>query len=138
VQSGALDCLTGPSLPRSGAKDGEVLGALEAVTGESERGIEHLHPALRLSPRQSRKHGTHQVLATACYIAKKYEEGVAWALRAIHDMPSFVFTHINLVTCLVGMGEIDKAKTAFVVSQKLAPAIFKSMMEVGGTSGFGL
>jgi adenylate cyclase len=110
------------------------LGALEAGSGEPERGIEHLHQALRLSPRQSRSHEIHQLLAFACYIAKRYDEGIAWALRAIHDMPTFAITHLNFITCLVGAGEIDKARAAFVVGQELAPALFKSILEMGGTS----
>ena len=93
------------------------LGALEIALGEAERGIEHLHQALRLSPRQSRSHELHQILAYACFVAKRYGEGIAWALRALHDMPTFAHTHVNLVECLVGAGEIDKAKAAFAVGQ---------------------
>ena len=105
------------------------LGALEIALGEPERGIEHLHQALRLSPRQSRSHEIHQILAYACFVAKKYEEGIAWASRALHDMPTFAHTHLNLVECLVGAGEIDKAKAAFAVGQELAPALFRSRLE---------
>jgi adenylate cyclase len=110
------------------------LGALEAGIGEPEQGIGHLRQALRLSPRQSRSHEIHQILAYACFVAKKYEEGITWALKAMHDMPLFAFTHVNLVQCLVGAGQIDEAKAAFSVGQKVAPALFKSRLEGASTT----
>ena len=105
------------------------LAAIEASVGQAEQAIEHLHQALRLSPRQSRSHELYQILAYACFIAKRYDEGIAWALRALNDEPSFAHTHLNLVECLVGAGEIEKAKAALAVGLKLAPALVKSRLE---------
>jgi tetratricopeptide (TPR) repeat protein len=103
------------------------LGALEAGSGEDERSIEHLHQALRLSPRQPRNHEIYQILAYASFIAKRYTEGIDWALRSLNDTPTFSPTHHNLVTCLVGAGEIDKAKVAFAAGQKAA--YFRSRLD---------
>lgn len=105
------------------------LAALEAGSGDGERAIEHLLQALRLSPRQSRSHEIYQILAYASFVAKRYSEGIAWAVRALNDMPTFPPTHQNLVACLVGAGEIDKAKAAFARGQKLAPAYFRSRLD---------
>jgi tetratricopeptide (TPR) repeat protein len=52
------------------------LAGLEAGSGDGERAIEHLHQALRLSPRQSRSHELYQLLAYASFIAKRYTEGI--------------------------------------------------------------
>jgi tetratricopeptide (TPR) repeat protein len=105
------------------------LATLEAAVGEPERAIEHLHEALRLSPRQSRSHEIYQMLAWACFIAKRYTEGIAWALRALNDMPAFIQAHFIFVECLVGAGEIDKARVAFATGQKLAPTYFRIRMD---------
>jgi adenylate cyclase len=105
------------------------LATLEAAVGETERAIEHLHQAMRLSPRQSRSHEIYQMLAWACFIAKRYTEGISWALRALNDMPAFIQAHFIFVECLVGAGEIDKARVAFTTGQKLAPAYFKIRMD---------
>jgi adenylate cyclase len=110
------------------------LAALEAGSGEGERAIEHLHQALRLSPRQSRSHEVYQLLAYASFVAKQYTEGIGWALRALNDMPAFIPTHANLVTCLVGAGEIAKAKAAFAAAQKLAPEYFRMRLDGAAAS----
>jgi adenylate cyclase len=105
------------------------LASLEAGVGEGERALEHLHQILRLSPRQSRNHELYQLLGYASFVARQYAEGVGWCLRALNDMPSFIPAHGVLVACLVGAGEIDKAKTAFESGQKLAPAFFKIRLD---------
>jgi tetratricopeptide (TPR) repeat protein len=111
-----------------------ILGALEAVTGEPERAIEHFHQVMRLNPRDPRSHMTYSILASASFGAKQYAEGIRWASRAINDMPTLVMPHVSLTCCLVGAGEIDKAKAAFAAGQKLAPEHFKVRLE--GTSPY--
>jgi tetratricopeptide (TPR) repeat protein len=105
------------------------LGALEAGLGEGEQAIEHLQRALRLSPRQSRSHEIYQILSFACFIAKRYADGVEWALKALNDMPTFPPTHSCLVYCLVGAGEIEKAKAAFETGQNVAPTYLRTRLE---------
>jgi adenylate cyclase len=109
-----------------------ILGSLEAVVGEHEHAIEHLHQAMRLNPRQPRSHLNYSRLAVASFGAKQYGEGVRWASRALGDMPRHLAAHLLLATCLVGAGEIDKAKAAFATGQRLGPEYFRSRLE--GTS----
>jgi adenylate cyclase len=111
-----------------------VLGNLELVTGEPERAIAHLHQILRLNPRDPRSRMTYTSMAAAGFAAKQYAEGIRWASRAINDMPTLAMPHISLTCCLVGAGEIDKAKAAFAAGQKLAPEYFKIRLE--GTSQY--
>ena len=107
----------------------QVLGQLEAVVGEPNRAIEHLQQVLRLNPRQPRHHITYNMLAHASFGAKQYVEGTDWASRSINERPEYPPPHLQLAICLVGMGEIDKAKAAFTVGQKLSPAFFGSRLE---------
>ena len=107
----------------------QVLGQLETVAGEPKRAIEHLHQVLRLNPRQTRRHFTYNMLAHASFGGKQYVEGMGWASRALNEMPEYPPPHLYLAICLVGMGEIDKAKAAFTAGQKLAPEFFRIRLE---------
>jgi tetratricopeptide (TPR) repeat protein len=42
-----------------------ILGYIEAVAGEPERGIEHLRQVMRLNPRDSRSYSTYGLLPAA-------------------------------------------------------------------------
>ena len=110
------------------------LGTLEAGVGEHERAIEHGQQMLRLNPRQSYSHMTYNLLAFASFGAKQYVEGIGWALRALNDMPRLLFAHLHLATCLIGTGEIDKARAAFAAGQRLGPEFFRSRLE--GTTSY--
>ena len=90
-----------------------MLGTVEAGVGEHESAIEHGQQMLRLNPRQSYSHMTYNLLAFASFGAKQYTEGIGWALRALNDTPRLLFAHLHLATCLIGTGEIDKARAAF-------------------------
>jgi adenylate cyclase len=97
-----------------------IVADLEAGIGEPERAIEHLHQVLRLNPRDPRSHDTFNVLAFASFIAKQYDKGIGWASRAVSDRPRMVQAHTNLAVCLVGVGDIDRARATFATVQKLA------------------
>ena len=110
-----------------------MLGTLEAGVGEHERAIEHGQQMLRLNPHQPYSHMTYNLLALASFGAKQYVEGIGWASRALNDMPRLLYAHLHLTTCLIGTGEIDKAKAAFAAGQRLGPEFFRSRLE-GRTS----
>jgi tetratricopeptide (TPR) repeat protein len=113
-----------------------VLGLFEAFSGEAERGIELLHRVLRLNPRDSRSHMTYNILANACFIAKRYADGIDWASRAIMNRPQMVGAHTFVVLGRVGVGEIGKAKAMFETLQKVASSDYlRSRLE--GTWGLG-
>jgi len=114
----------------------QVLGQLETVVGEPNRAIELLEQVLRLNPRQPRHHITYNMLAHASFGAKQYVEGTGWASRSINERPEYPPPHLLLAICLVGMGEIDKAKAAFTIGQKLSPAFFGSRLK--GTPAYAL
>jgi TolB-like protein/class 3 adenylate cyclase len=106
-----------------------VLAGLEVAVGEPELAIDHLQRVLRLNPRQSRIHVTYNLLAYASHGAKLYAEGIGWASRALNDMPKLPSAHCNLAICLVGAGEIDRAKAVFAAGQRLAPEYFRNFLE---------
>jgi TolB-like protein/class 3 adenylate cyclase len=111
-----------------------LLGTLESATGQHERAIEHGQQVLRLNPREPRNHMAYNFMAYASFGAKHYVEGIDWASRALNDVSRYPLAHHNLAVCLVGAGEVDKAKAAFDVGQELAPEYFKRRLE--GTSSY--
>lgn len=111
-----------------------LLGTLESASGQHERALEYGQQVLRLNPRQPGNHMTYSLMAYASFGARKYREGIDWASRAINDMPRYPAAHHNLVICLVGAGEIDKAKAAFGSGQRLVPEYFRSKLD--GTESY--
>lgn len=102
-----------------------MLSHLEIAVNEPQRAIEHGASILRLSPLQFRNHGTHQMLALASLMTKQYAAGIRWATMALNDRPRYPSALNNLICCLIGAGEITKAKAAFALAQPLAPEYFK-------------
>jgi adenylate cyclase len=107
----------------------EILAHLEVGAGEPEQAIGHAQQVLRLSPRQSRSHMIYNLLAYASHGAKQYAKGIEWASRALSDMPRMVQAQANLAVCLVGAGEIEKAKAVFSAGERLAPEYFRGRLE---------
>ena len=111
-----------------------ILGALEAAAGEHERGLEHLHQAMRLNPRDPHSHISYIMLSYASFVAKQYDEGVRLGVACAQRKAQMIQGHINLTVCLVGVGQIDKAKATFEALQKVAsPEYVRSRLE-GGVS----
>jgi adenylate cyclase len=106
-----------------------ILAIVETHVGEHEQAIKHLHQVLRLTPRDPHSYQTYNQLAFASFGAKRYAEGIDWAARALNEMPRHLAANGLRVLCLVGAGEIDKAKTAFNAAYELAPEFFRTRLE---------
>jgi tetratricopeptide (TPR) repeat protein len=105
------------------------LAWLEAAAGQYERAIEHGYRILRLNPRDPRSYETYHMLGFASSGAKKYAEGIGWALRALNDKPGMIQPYAVLATCYVGINDIDKARAAFAEGQRRAPDFFRRRLE---------
>ena len=106
-----------------------VLGQVEVWLGDADAAIEHANQVLRLSPLDRRIHLTYVLLAVACFIGRRYEEGANWALRAQMDAGQLFLGHLNAINCFVGMGQIDRAKAEFAKARALAPAWLEALMQ---------
>jgi len=107
-----------------------IFGIFQALAGEPDSGIEHLHQVMRLNPRNPRSYSTYSDLGAACFIAKRYAESIDWASRALRERPSMIQSHTHVVLDCVGLGEIGKAKAVFDSLQKVAsPETLRSRLE---------
>ena len=112
-----------------------MLVTLEAYGGEPEQAIDHGMLFLRLNPRDTRLYLLYNPLAGASNAAKRYDDAVRWAARAIHDMPGMPMPYLGLVVGYVGMGRIDEAKAAFARLRQIAPLFAQSRLDGPTTHG---
>ena len=99
----------------------QVLGYCEAISGNPRAGIEHLSQALRNNPRDPIIFNAIAQLCLANFLAKDYKQGVKWGLRAVSEAPNLFNVQMFLALNHVGIGEIEKAKSAMEVARRLAP-----------------
>jgi len=109
-----------------------VTAAMEAAIGEHEKSIEHAQQVLRLSPRDPLSFINFGLLAFANFGARRYADAAAWASRALENRPGMIQILDVHAACLVGLGEIDRAKAVYEGLQEAAPDYAKLSLE-GGT-----
>jgi cytochrome c-type biogenesis protein CcmH/NrfG len=76
---------------------------------------------LRLSPRDPFSVSVFQMLTMSYFAAKKHDEGVRWALRAVAAAPQMANALAYLAQNYVGLGDITQAKAAWMEAHRLAP-----------------
>jgi adenylate cyclase len=114
--------------------DTQILTALgfgEAMAGDPHRAIARLEPALRLKPRDMTRHTVLQVLTICCLCAREYAKGVEYGSQGIDEFPAAAGLHGNLAMCLVGLGEIAKAKAALEEERRVAPELVRKWLAGG-------
>ncbi len=65
-------------------------GQVRTRAGEAGLAIDHLHRAMRLSPRDSRSYAIFQALAAAHHVNGDLNKAVDWARRAVQHNPNYV------------------------------------------------
>jgi len=116
------------SLNPNDARNWGALGLAEGQAGSAKEAIEHLHQALRISPRDPFRHMFHNNLAIAHFVAKQYAKAVECALVGVSEVPNYAFLHLQLAASYVGLGDIENAKTALNTTLRLAPELVKSRL----------
>jgi adenylate cyclase len=100
-----------------------VSGLLRCYTGDPESAIEHAEHALRLSPRDPMAWTFHSVLATAHMQAKRYEDAVTWATRAIRENPNSSTPYRTLAASCIHLGQLDEGRQAMQRVLELEPGL---------------
>jgi adenylate cyclase len=108
-----------------------ALAYVENVAGNSESAIEHLHEALRLSPRDPVRYLLYLQLTQASICCGDYANGVAYALLGIGEAPSFPLLHVVLAISYVGLSEIAQAKATLDEARRVGPDLVERRLAGG-------
>jgi TolB-like protein len=86
-------------------------GIMHALRNEPEAAIEAIERARRLSPFDRHASGYAVNIAVAHLVARRFEQAIEWADRALHDQPRTVVGMRAKVVALAHLGRLDKAGT---------------------------
>jgi adenylate cyclase len=97
-------------------KNSAFAWGLSAITccylGRPEEALDRLRNVWRLSPFDPLRFFFWGVAGFAEFIAGRYDEALAWLLKARRDHPGHLAVHRNLAACFAQLGRIDEAKAA--------------------------
>ena len=97
------------------------LGLQLAFAGQPEAAIEAGNNAIRLSPRDPELFHFLVAIATAHFVAGRYEEAVAWARKSILERPQVPGPQRLLSTSLAHLGRIAEAKEVLEGVLRITP-----------------
>jgi TolB-like protein len=86
-------------------------GIIHALRNEPEAAIEAIERARRLSPFDRHAFGYAVNIAVAHLVARRFEQAIEWADRALHDQPRTVSGMRTKVVALAHLGRLDAART---------------------------
>ncbi|HEX2364588.1 MAG TPA: adenylate/guanylate cyclase domain-containing protein, partial [Bradyrhizobium sp.] len=105
-------------------------GYILANTGQPLEGIRLLERALRINPRDPRAFFAYANLANAHLAAREYAKGLEWARRATGSAPNYGEAFLWTAALYVGLGDIDKAKSALERARALAPDYIQYLLQM--------
>jgi adenylate cyclase len=96
-------------------------GYVQLLLGGEDAAIKQFQIGLRMSPLDPRIFVAQTGMATAHFLAGRYEDGCAWAKIAVQQNPNFVGAHRNLMACHAMAGRIEEARQAWAVARQIDP-----------------
>ena len=89
-----------------------------------------MEDALRLQPDAPNLRHFNAFLARACIAARRYEEAVEWARKAIHLRSDLAHAHCLLAVSLAYLGRGEEATAALAECRRIQPDFFDSAVEL--------
>jgi TolB-like protein/class 3 adenylate cyclase len=96
-------------------------GGAKMYLGELDAAIEHFQHAVRLSPLEPRTFLAYSGLASAHFLAGRYEKALECATTGIRQRPNFVALQRIAAVCYAKSGRVEDAKRAWLVALQLDP-----------------
>jgi adenylate cyclase len=115
-----------PSYGHARASLGDTLNRM----GRTDEGISLMEDALRLNPDAPNLRHINAFLARACINARRYEDAVEWARKAIHLRSDLAHAHCLMAIALAHMGRSKDAKAALDECRRVQPDFFDSAVEL--------
>ena len=89
------------------------LGWLESYEDNCDPALAHFEKSRRLSPFDPLNFNTYVGMASALEGAGRYEEAILYFDRALQEAPHASWIYRSLASCLVGAGQMDRARDAY-------------------------
>jgi len=106
-----------------------VRGNIHAVRNQPEAAIEAIERARRLSPFHRHAFAYAGTTAIAHLVARRFEQAIEWADRALHDQPRTIAGMRAKVVALAHLGQLDEARAelsrVLAIDPKLTIAGFR-------------
>jgi TolB-like protein/Flp pilus assembly protein TadD len=99
------------------------LGWALVFDGQSEEAIRYFQQALRMSPHDPLKAFFYSGTGVAHYYARRYDEAIEWANKAILERPGFTAAHRILCASLAQAGRTKQATAAMAKLHEVQPNI---------------
>jgi TolB-like protein len=96
-------------------------GWVQIYLGDGDSAMEQFQIGLRMSPLDPRIFLAQIGMATAHFLAGRYEDGSLWAKMAVHQNPGYVGAHRTLMACHARAGRVDEARKAWAVARQIDP-----------------
>jgi TolB-like protein len=100
-----------------------VSGWVRICLGEPDIAIEHLTRAMRLSPFDPLIFREHAAIAYAHFFAGRYDEGTAWAEKAMRERPNYLTAIRGAAASHALAGRVDKAQKLIAHMREFDPAL---------------
>jgi TolB-like protein/Flp pilus assembly protein TadD len=105
------------------------LGWALVFDGQSDEAISYFEQALRMSPHDPLKAFFYSGTGVAHYYARRYDEAIEWASKAIHERPGFTAAHRILCASLAQAGRAKEAAAAMIKLREVQPNISIAWIE---------
>ena len=101
------------------------LGNVLDFGGNPDEGIKAIKKGFQLNSRGPRIHYDMSLLARAHLNARRYEDAVEWARKAIHHLPDHARAHAILAIGLAHLGRLAEARVALDECERVGPGFAK-------------
>jgi TolB-like protein len=96
-------------------------GWVQLYPGDGDAAIEQFQIGLRMSPLDPRIFLAQNGMATAHFLACRYEDGSLWAKIAVQQNPNFVGAQRILMSCHAMAGRVEEARQVWAVARQIDP-----------------
>jgi len=99
------------------------LGDVLSLDGQSDKAINYAERAIRMSPQDPQNAIFNMSLATAHYLAGRYDEAAAYGRKAVQQRYGMTGGHRIYIASLAQAGQIEAARAALEQLRKIQPDI---------------
>jgi adenylate cyclase len=96
-------------------------GYVQLYLGDGDAAIEHLQIGLRMSPLDPRIFVAQAGMATAHFLAGRYEEAELWAKISLQQNPHYINSHRMMMACHAMAGRVEEARLSWAVARQIDP-----------------